>query len=72
MERHFESLSEFLAETGTTQEQLAESLEVSQATVSRIVRGLQMPEAALAIRIQELTGVSVEALARARTQAGAA
>lgn len=45
---------------------LGDRLGISIAQVSRIVRGLNMPRAELALEIQKLTGVTVEQLAKAR------
>lgn len=47
---------------------LAQALGISDASVSRIVRGLTMPRARTALRIQELTGVSLAALVQARAR----
>lgn len=48
----------------------ANQLGISNAQANRIVRGLAMPRAPLALRIQSLSGgvVTVEAMARARTR----
>jgi transcriptional regulator with XRE-family HTH domain len=60
----YNSLAAYLEDTGTTQYQLAAKLGISTPAMSRIVRGLQMPNPQLAMDIQELTGVTIESLAR--------
>jgi len=62
------SLSKWLELHGKTQLWLADRLGVSNATASRLVRGLSMPRAALALDVQRLTNgaVTVESMARAR------
>jgi DNA-binding transcriptional regulator YdaS (Cro superfamily) len=62
------TLADWLKTHDKTQLWMADSLGVSVATMSRIVRGLSMPRAALALDIQRLTegAVTVESMARAR------
>lgn len=52
-----------------TQEELAGQLGVRQGTVTKWVRGKTMPRPEMALRISRLTGVPVEALVRAKTEA---
>jgi hypothetical protein len=47
---------------------LAQALGISDASVSRIVRGLTMPRVRTAVRIQALTGVPLAALVQARAR----
>lgn len=63
-----DSLAQWLEANDHNQLWLADELGISAAQVNRIVRGLAMPRAALALRIQEMTGVTVEAMARARAR----
>lgn len=55
-----EAIREWLSKQGKTQEWLAEQLGVSQGTVSAWIRGSE-PKASLAVKIQRVTGVPVEA-----------
>lgn len=66
MSTTYESLAEYLAETGQTQEALADALGISQSQVSNYIAGRRMPRPALALRLSKHTGVPVEALMRAR------
>jgi DNA-binding transcriptional regulator YdaS (Cro superfamily) len=61
-------LADWLVDHGKTQLWLGDQLGISPATTSRIVRGLSMPRAALALDIQRLTdgAVTVESMAKAR------
>jgi transcriptional regulator with XRE-family HTH domain len=71
----FPSLAEYLAATGITQAGLAQALDITEAQVSRIVRGLQVPRPGLLARIVERTGVAPESFARvylAKRRQGAA
>ena len=70
--KRYDSLAAYLKDTGQTQEQLADALGISYPQMSRIVRGRQMPKPELALRIADLTGVSVESLARAAAKGAAA
>ena len=49
----------------TAQRYLEDQLGVSSATISRIVRGLQMPRPDIALALQRLTGVTVDSMTRA-------
>lgn len=62
------TLAQWLVDNDKTQLWLADQLGISIAQASRIVRGVNMPRAGLALRIQELTGISIETLARARAE----
>jgi transcriptional regulator with XRE-family HTH domain len=62
------SLAAYLKATKKTQNQLAAELGIPQSQVSMYVSGRQMPRAELALKIQALTGVSVESLLRARAE----
>ena len=68
MPKRYESLVAYMAGEGKTQVDLAEEWGMSQASVSRIVRGLQLPDAQTALLIAERTGVPIEALVRARAE----
>jgi transcriptional regulator with XRE-family HTH domain len=49
-----EALTQYLAKSGTTQSRFAESIRVSQATVSRYLSG-SLPSAAVMARILDVT-----------------
>jgi transcriptional regulator with XRE-family HTH domain len=49
---------------GLAQSEMAARLDISQASLSRIERGLQAPDADLAWRLSELTGLSLDELLR--------
>lgn len=66
MVSRYESLAEYLAQTGQTQEALANALGIRQSQISNYIAGRAMPRPALALRIAAYTGVSVEALMRTR------
>lgn len=66
MTSHYESLADYLAKTGQTQEALANALGIRQSQISNYIAGRAMPRPALALRIAAHTGVSVEALMRTR------
>jgi plasmid maintenance system antidote protein VapI len=57
-------LGKWCLDNGRTQVWLAHKLGVSIVQMSRIMRGVNMPKAALALRISATTGVSVEELTR--------
>ena len=59
-------LALWLKTNNRTQLWLADRLDISTAQANRLVRGLNMPRAELALRIQDVTGVTVEQLAKAR------
>jgi transcriptional regulator with XRE-family HTH domain len=67
--KQYSSLAEYLEAEGATQAELATLLGISQGSMSRIVNGQQLPDAETMLRIQELTGVPVEALVRTRAEA---
>jgi transcriptional regulator with XRE-family HTH domain len=67
----YPSVKAYLKATNRTQESLADQLGISYPTMSRIVRGMVMPRPTLALRISEVTGVSVESLVRASADAAA-
>lgn len=69
--KRYSSLAAYLKATKQTQEQFAEALSarwgrrVSQGNVSLYVSGQQMPRPKLAILISEMTGVSMDSMAKA-------
>lgn len=65
----YTSLAEYLKRTGTTQAALAARLGCSQSRVSKWVNGFRLPRPAMALRLSKVTGVSLEALTRARSEA---
>lgn len=60
--KKFKSLAEYLTKTGTTQEALATRLGVTRPYISMIAAGDRQPSLALAIRIEEETGVPAAAM----------
>ena len=62
--RSYPNLLAFLNETGTTQEQLARKLGISQGHMSRLARGLQQPSLDLALQIERIARVPLESLLR--------
>lgn len=57
-----EPLIKYLKESGLKQTQLARMLDVSDVTVSNIVKGKRKPGFALAVKIEAVTGVPMERL----------
>jgi DNA-binding XRE family transcriptional regulator len=60
--RKYKTLADYLDQTGTTQDFLAEKLGVSRSYVSLLASGERQPALPLALRIEALTGVPVESL----------
>lgn len=71
MSKRYESLTAYMDGENKTQVDLAEMFGISQASVSRIVNGQQLPDAAMVLKIHEMTGVPVESLIRARAEGAA-
>lgn len=61
----YPDVASYLAETGDTQLRLAAQVAVSQAHISRIVRGIVIPRPALAQRLAAVCRVSLESFTRA-------
>jgi transcriptional regulator with XRE-family HTH domain len=59
----YRTLAEYLDKTNTTQDALAEQLQISRSYVSLLASGERRPGLRLALRIEALTGVPVSALA---------
>lgn len=55
------TLSEYLIEAGITQGRFAETVDVTQATISRLATGASRPGLPLAVKIEEATGGRVPA-----------
>lgn len=66
--KRYPSLAAYLEGTGKTQQQLASELGITQAQISSYLNGRSLPRPDLAVRISELTGVSIEAMVRARAK----
>jgi transcriptional regulator with XRE-family HTH domain len=65
--RHaFDSLADYIARSGDTQERLAERLGISQAHISRLVKGEHLPRVSLAIKIARHTGIPLESFLAAK------
>lgn len=62
MVRKYKTLADYFEQTGKTQDSLAERLGVSRSYVSLLTSGERQPGLALALRIETITGVPVEAL----------
>jgi transcriptional regulator with XRE-family HTH domain len=60
--RTYPNLAAYLEGTGLTQVELAEKLGLSQAFMSRIIRGIQQPSLDEALRIARKVRVPVESL----------
>ena len=58
------TIADYLAETNTTQADLADKIGVSEGMLSLIIRGFRQPSLDVALRIEKETGVPVEAFAR--------
>lgn len=69
MSKTYESLADYLEQTGQTQEALAQALGITQPMISNYIAGRTMPRPKLALKIAAHTGVPVEALLRARVGA---
>lgn len=61
----YKDLDDFFRSTGRTHEWLADELGVDRSYISLIRSGSRQPSLPLAIAIERVTGVPVEALARA-------
>jgi len=61
-QRIYPDLATFLEETGTTQQELARKVRLSQPKISRIVNGLQQPTLPQALRIVRFARVPIESL----------
>lgn len=61
----------FEANPDVTQGDVAAALDIGQGHLSQIINGLRMPRPTLAVRITDLTGVTVETMARARSEGAA-
>lgn len=62
----YASIEAYLEATGSTQEQLAADLGITQSALSMIKNGLRVPRPALALRIHEITGVPLESILRGK------
>lgn len=62
MPQRYKTLADFFKQTERTQESLAAELGVTRAYVSMLAAGQRQPALHLALRIEALTGVPVEAL----------
>lgn len=62
MRAKYGTLAEYMEKKDVTQEALAERLGISRSYVSLLVSGERQPALRLAIRIEKLTGVTVESL----------
>jgi transcriptional regulator with XRE-family HTH domain len=58
----YKNIQEYLARTGQTEKQLADSIGVSQAFVSMLKRGVTRPSPKLAEKIESVTGIPFRAL----------
>jgi transcriptional regulator with XRE-family HTH domain len=56
------ALAIWLEQTNTTQTELARLCEVSQPTISDLIRGQHMPSAKLLKRLMQVTGLSADRL----------
>jgi transcriptional regulator with XRE-family HTH domain len=61
--QRYRSLADYFIQTGRTQESLASKLGVTPAYISLLTSGSRQPGLKLALRIEAMTGVPVEALA---------
>lgn len=61
--RSYSSLAQFFERTGTTQEEFAARLGISQPHLSKIVNGKQRVRLDLALRIAALADIPVSSLA---------
>lgn len=66
-----DALALYLLQNGLTQKKFAETLNVDQATISKLVRGRLMPSLELAVAIQRETGGAVPAASWVRTETAA-
>jgi plasmid maintenance system antidote protein VapI len=62
-------LHKWMEQSCTTQDELAEALGVTQATVSRILAGLRPINLEVAIRLEKITGLPISYLARLNRRA---
>jgi transcriptional regulator with XRE-family HTH domain len=62
----FHSLADYIARSGDTQERLAGRVGISQAHISRLVKGEAVPRAELAVRIVRHTGIPLESFLLAK------
>lgn len=60
--RVYPNLAQYLANTGQSQQALADQLGVTQSHISRIVNGSAEPSLELALRIADLANIPVESL----------
>jgi transcriptional regulator with XRE-family HTH domain len=61
--QRYRSLADYFIQTGRTQESLASKLGVTPAYISLLTSGSRQPGLKLALRIEAMTGLPVEALA---------
>ena len=60
--RRYGSLRQFMAQTRTSQADLAGRLGVTPSAVSYYVAGLRIPKPAVALKLSRITGVPLETL----------
>ena len=70
--QQFTTLAAYLRGTETTQRAFARRLRVSQAFISRVASGEQVPEAALAIRIARAANIPLDSFTREKVKRGRA
>ena len=64
--RSYSSLRAFLSKTGTTQEQFARRVGISQSQLSKILNGKQRPRLDLALKIAAAAEIPVSSLVTSR------
>jgi transcriptional regulator with XRE-family HTH domain len=62
----YPDLKTYIAESGDTQQHIAQRVGTSQAHMSRIVAGRVVPRPLLAVRLAKYAGVPLESFLRAR------
>lgn len=62
--RRYRNLVDYFARSGTTQVQLARTLHISQAQISRIASGVRIPRPALAYRLVMYCNIPIDSFAK--------